>query len=119
MTTTNILEEEFFAVEGRPQPGGNQACAYVSALEAAPNGDSISAEERAALWYLAYWSVEGVAHPSLGALSMHLDLSSRGTRTILFSLVAKGVLRLRIYREDRPDPDVQTYEFAELRGITG
>lgn len=120
MTTTNMqLEEEFFAVEGRPQPCGSRACAYVSVLEAAPNGDSISAEERAALWYLAYWSNDGVAHPSLGALSMHLDRSSRGTRSILCGLVAKGVLRWRIYREDQPDPDVQTFEFVELRGITG
>jgi hypothetical protein len=119
MTTTNMqLEEEFFAVEGRPQPGGNRACAYVSALEAAPNGDSISAEERAALWNLAYWSQDGIARPSIAALSMHLDLGLRDTRTILFGLVAKGVLRLRIYQE-QPNPDVQTYEFAELRGITG
>jgi hypothetical protein len=117
---SNALEEEFFAVEGRPQPGGNAACAYVAALEAAPNGDSISAEERAALWYLAFWSVDGVTHPSLGALGMHLDLSSRATRTVLFFLVQKGILRWRIYSADPStdprDSDVYAYEFVELRG---
>jgi hypothetical protein len=115
MTTNVQLEEEFFAVEGRPLRGGNCACAYVAALEAAPNGDSISAEERAALWYLAYWSNDGIANPSLGALSMHLDCSSRGTRTILRCLIYKGVLRWLFNAETGAECDVQAYEFAELR----
>jgi hypothetical protein len=117
MTKTNLeLEEEFFAVEGRPQPGGNRACTYVAGLEATPSGDSITAEERAALWYLAYWSHEAVASTSVGALSMHLDLGSRTTRSILRSLVEKGVLRWRVPIVDRLEADVQVYEFAELRG---
>jgi hypothetical protein len=116
MTTTNMrLEEEFFAVEGRPQPGGNRACAYVSVLEAAPNGDSISAEERAALWSLAYWSQDGIARPSIAALSMHLDLGLRETRTVLRCLIYKGVLCWLFDQERGAECDVQVYEFAELR----
>jgi hypothetical protein len=109
------LEEEFFNVEGRPQPGGNRACAYVSTLEAAPSRDPITAEERAALWYLAYWSRDGVAYPSIAALAMHLDMFSSGARRVLRSLVDKGVLRWRIEAARGAEADMQAYEFVELR----
>lgn len=115
-TATNMaLEEEFFAVEGRPRPGGNRACAYVQALERAPNGDRISAEERAALWYLAYWAADDVTRPSIAALAMHIDMFSSGTRMVLMRLVANGILAPVEKDPAVCAPDVRVFRFVELK----
>jgi hypothetical protein len=116
MRATNLaLEEEFFKVEGRPQPGGNRACAYVQALERAPNGERISAEERAALWYLAYWAMDDVTHPSIAALAMHIDMFSSGANLVLHRLVANGILATVAKDPTLNAPDVRAFRFVELK----
>lgn len=119
MTTDRALEEQFFAVEGRANPGGNQACAYVAGLEHAPNGERISSVERAALWYLAYWALDGVTRPSIAALAMHIDLFSSGARKVLSGLIAKGILSANAMSAGQWNSDVHVYDFVELRGTTG
>jgi hypothetical protein len=108
----NELEEEFFRIEGR-RPGV-EACRYVESLRTAPDGDRISAAERAALWYIAFWSMDGAAHVSVAALSMQLDLGLRETRRVLSALIDKQILRamndpLDWYREDG-----HVYEFVQM-----
>jgi hypothetical protein len=116
MATNLALEEEFFAVEGRPEPCASRACAYVARLEMAPNGDPIPAEQRAALWYLAYWAMESRTSPSIRALAMHLHLFEDQARTVLLALMAKGVIRLvmPLALVEWRHEDVHGYEFAEL-----
>lgn len=118
MTTNFALEEEFFAVEGRPEPCAGRACAYVSQLGDAPNGDPISAEERAALWYMAYWALETRTSPSVAALAMHLHVFEDQARTILLSLMCKGVMRLvrPLALVEWRHEDVHVYAFVELVG---
>lgn len=86
------LEEEFFRVEGRPEPCASRACAYVARLEVTPTGEHVSAAERAALWYLAWWAMETRARFSFDALAMHLDCYVEEARRLLASLIRKGVL---------------------------
>jgi hypothetical protein len=112
---TNLaLEEEFFAVEGRPQPGGNRACAYVAALERAPNGDRISPAERAALWYLAYWAMDDVTRPSIAALAMHIDTFVSDAWQVLLRLVYNGILTPVPKDLAVIAPDVRVFRFVEL-----
>ena len=111
---SHALEEEFFAVEGRPHPGSNAACAYVSTLEFAPNGDRITTAERAALWYLAYWSDDGIARPSVMALAMHIDCGVRETRRVLADLVRKGLLSSLLDPDEWRENDVHAYLFVEV-----
>lgn len=115
---TNLaLEEEFFTVEGRPQPGANRASAYVATLERAPNGDRIAPEERAALWYMAYWAMDDVSTPSLAALAMHLDMFSSQVNVVLNHLVANGILAP--VEKDPASGDrttgVRAFRFVELQ----
>lgn len=109
---SNELEEEFFRVEGRSM--GGRACDYVIGLTGSPDGDRISAEERAALWYIAYWSMDGVSRPSVAAISTHIDRGIRDTRKILASLVDKGILRSLLDPQDWRQNDEHAYEFVEL-----
>lgn len=111
---TNALEEEFFRVEGRSL--GGRACQYVIALDKAPDGDRITAEERAALWYIAYWSMDGAAQISVAALSMHIDRGLRETRRILAVLMDQGILRSRMDPAEWRSRDEHDYEFAQLTG---
>ena len=108
----NELEEEFFRVEGR-RPG-IEACRYVESLRSAPDGDRISAEERAALWYIAFWSMDGAAHVSVAALSVHLDLGLRETRRVLSALIDKQILRSMNDRLDWYREDSHVYEFVQM-----
>lgn len=114
MSVPNALEEEFFRVEGRSM--GGRACDYVMRLEKSPDGDRISAAERAALWYIAYWSMDGVSHPSVSALSVHIDRGIRETRKILSVLIDKGILRSRMDPQDWWAKDEHDYEFVGLAG---
>jgi hypothetical protein len=113
---SNALEEEFFRVEGRAL--GSRACEYVIALEKAPDGDRITAEERAALWYIAYWSMDGESRPAVSALSMHIDRGIRETRKILSSLIDKGILRSMMDPQDWRNNDTHVYQFVALYGST-
>jgi hypothetical protein len=117
MTTNLALEEEFFAVEGRPQP--TRACAYVAALGKAPNGDPLTAEMRAALWYLAFWSVDGVTRPSIAALAMHIDCTVERTRCVLAALLGHEILKTEMGPLSWVQSDVHVYRFTELQEPTG
>jgi len=112
----NALEEEFFRVEGRSL--GGPACEYVIALAQAPDGDRITVEERCALWYIAYWSMDGAAQISVAALAMHLDRGLRETRRILSLLIDQGILRFKGEPLELWRIDEQVYEFVELVGST-
>jgi hypothetical protein len=119
MTTNLALEEEFFAAEGRPQPGAGRACAYVAALGHAPNGDPLTAEMRAALWYLAFWSMDGVTRPSVAALAMHIDCTVERTRCVLAALLGHGILKTEMGPLSCVQSDVHVYQFRELQEQTG
>lgn len=108
----NELEEEFFRVEGRSM--GGRACEYVISLAQAPDGDRITTEERAALWYIAYWSMDGVANMSIGALSAHIDRGIRETRRIISGLIDKGILQTPMNPLDWRQDDAHVYEFVQL-----
>lgn len=110
----NALEEEFFRVEGRSL--GVEACRYVHGLEKAPDGDRITAEERAALWYLAFWSFNGATSISVSALAMHIDRGTRETRKVLSFLIDKGILRSRVDPVNWRTFDIHEYEFVQLTG---
>jgi hypothetical protein len=110
----NELEEEFYRVEGRP--ASPAAYEYVQALQRTPDGDRISATARATLWYLAYWTRDGVARISVANLAAHLDCSVWETRGTLQHLVMHCVVELLPETRSLEDSDVHAYKFVELGG---
>jgi hypothetical protein len=116
-------EQEFYRVEGGPPPGGGAECRYVAELESAPNGQPLGPHARAALWYLAYFAMNGVTRPSLSALAMHLNETLWMARLVVADLVDMGILRP--LHPGVVDPvgdarvDVREFVFVALEGDLG
>ena len=76
---------------------------YVKKLRVAPNGDAVTATEKAVLWYLAdsHNEEESAAWPSIPTIALDNNLSERRVREILSDCIRKGI----VWRDERKRPN--------------
>jgi hypothetical protein len=90
---------------------------YVKKLKVGPNGDTLSIQEKAVLWYLADCHSEeagGIAWPSVKTLSEACHVSERQIRRILLELEEKHLIcRIAQLRENGSSRS-NDYYFVEL-----
>ena len=90
---------------------------YVEKLRVAPNGDAVTAAEKAVLWYLAdSHNEEAAAWPSIPIMAFDNNLSERRVREILSDCIRKEI----VWRDERLRPNGSIasnyWRFTEIDG---
>ena len=90
------------------------ACNYVKRLKVAPNGEKISAAERAVLWYLADEHLDSTVDNGFQPgplLAEHAGISHEEVYGLVEGLERKGIFRRTSYQEEMGGKSVNIVEF--------
>lgn len=90
---------------------------YVKKLKVGPNGDMLSIQEKAVLWYLADCHSEeagGIAWPSVKTLSEACHVSERQIRRIITDLEAKALIGRNAKQRENGSSRSNDYFFVAL-----